>query len=421
MGSKGAGNRYEGLIDFIIFKLREGLTSREIYEIAKKEFNYKSPWSTFRGYLTRVAQRYDVPRTNIPLKLNKEKIKERKEEPETKDYEKFLDVIMKGQIINLTEICNAINCSPKRVLELVEFYRSKGYEILVAADRIFLSTTEVSTVEKIKPLADKEIVFGVASDLHVGSIATQWTALNEFCNILKTYYGVKHVFIPGDVTAGHGVYTGQVFDLYAVSAKEQEDSVIRNLPEGFNWYALGGNHDYSFIKRGGGHNSLLAIASQREDFHYVGFDEADVPILTGVELKMWHPSGGVPYAISYRLQKGIEQITFSELQSIVRGAKEKPTTRFVLAGHLHIQMQALFGSVLGMQCGSFEGTTNYLKRKGLVPAVGGYVVEATLGKNGLLKDFRVKFYVFEEIEDDWKNYKHTIEHERIQKPLFNGG
>jgi len=421
MGNEGSGNRYEGLVDFVLIRLREGFSSKEIYEIVKKEFEYKAKWSTFRGYLTRIAQRYEVSRDNIPLRPGKSKIAERKEELPPKDYEKFLEIIKKGQLINLNEICNALDCSPKRVLELVEFYRSKGYEIIVAADKIFLSTTEVSKVEKIKQLADKEIVFGVASDIHAGSTATQWTALNEFCNILSTYYGVRHIFIPGDVVAGHNVYAGQMFDLYAISAREQEDSVIRNLPEGFEWYALGGNHDYSFIKRGGGHNPLLAIASQREDFHYVGFDEADVPILHGVELKMWHPSGGVPYAISYRLQKGIEQITFSELQSIVRGAKEKPTIRFVLAGHLHIQMQALFGSVLGMQCGSFEGTTNYLRRKGLVPAVGGYVVEATLGKNGLLKDFRVKFYVFEEIENDWKNYKHTIELEKIQKPLFNGG
>jgi len=421
MSHKGCDNRYEGMVDFILLKLREGLSTREIFKIVKKQFKYKAKWSTFRGYVSRIAHRYSVSRDNLPIRADKEKMKERAAEPPTEDYKKFLDVIKKGQIITLNEICNAIDCSPKRVLELVEFYRSKGYEIIVAADKIFLSTTEVSKVEKVKQLEDKEIVFGVAADIHGGSMAVQWTALNEFCNILKTYYGVKYIFIPGDVVAGHNVYAGQMFDLYAISAKEQEDSVIRNLPEGFEWFALGGNHDYSFIKRGGGHNPLLTIASQREDFHYVGFDEADIPILTGVELKMWHPSGGVPYAISYRLQKGIEQITFSELQSIVRGAKEKPTIRFVLAGHLHIQMQALFGSVLGMQCGSFEGTTNYLRRKGLVPAVGGYVVEATLGRSGLLKDFRVKFYVFQEIEDDWKNYKHNIETEKIQKPLFNGG
>ena len=81
-------------------------------------------------------------------------------------------------------------------------------------------------------------------------------------------------------------------------------------------------------------------------------------------------------------------------------------------------MQAMFGSIWGAQCGTFEGQTNYLKRKGLVPSIGGWIVKASLGHNGLLKNFESKFYIFDEIEDDWKNYKHTIPLEQITKPIF---
>ena len=219
------------------------------------------------------------------------------------------------------------------IYELVEHYRSKGYEIVADEEKIMFSSGVISNIEKVKQISDREIIFGVSSDWHFGSKAVQITALKEFCEICRKN-GVKHIFNPGDIVAGFNVYPGQTFDLYALSAEEQESSVVTNLPKEFNWYCLGGNHDYSFIKKGGGHNPLLSISSKREDFHYIGFDEADIPILNGVDTRLWHPSGGVPYAISYRLQKGIEQIAFDELTNIVRETKEKPTVRFVLAGHL---------------------------------------------------------------------------------------
>jgi hypothetical protein len=104
--------------------------------------------------------------------------------------------------------------------------------------------------------------------------------------------------------------------------------------------------------------------------------------------------------MSYRLQKGIEQMAYEELKNISRSVKDTPTLRFVLCGHLHIQLQAMFGSIFGMQCGCFEGTTDYLKKKGVFPSVGGWIVKASLGRNGLLNNFDAKFYMYDEIEDD---------------------
>jgi len=90
-----------------------------------------------------------------------------------------------------------------------------------------------------------------------------------------------------------------------------------------------------------------------------------------------------------------------------------------LAGHLHIQLQAMFGSIFGMQCGTFEGQTGFLRRLGLYPQVGGYIVKADISRNGLLRNFNAKFYMWpKQIEDDWRNYKHSIEKSKIVKPIF---
>jgi hypothetical protein len=405
--------KYPGLCEFVQEKLKQKKDSTEIFNEACRTFNYKDRISSFRRYVNNIKYRHKDDSPNQPS--NDQTIKENLPKD---DVSEFLDIVSKQKNISIIDICNDLNCSPQRIDNLVSYHRSKGYDITIHEDMVMFFTDLVSSVEQVPQISETEITFGVASDLHFGSKAAQITALNEFCNICSKR-GVKHIFSPGDIVAGYNVYPGQQFDLYALSAEEQEDSVIKNLPTGdFQWYMLGGNHDYAFIKKGGGHNPVLAIASKREDVHYVGFDDADIPILNGVELKLWHPSGGVPYSVSYRLQKGVEQISYSELRRIISGEKMAPTIRFVLSGHLHIQVQAMIGSIFGMQCGAFEGQTNYLKRKGLVPNIGGYIVNAELGKNGLIKNFDAKFYMFEDIEDDWRNYSHSIPKQKIVKPIF---
>ncbi len=391
---------YFSLRDYIIKHLYD-TPKKDMFDYVASYLNYPHDYSTFRRFIYRVKaeiENEEINEAEIDLNL-------------------FIDTIKRLKVCNVSYIESEFSCSPKTVYELIERSRLNGYDIIVESGKIIFNTDSMPNVVKIKQLESKDISFGVASDFHFGSKACQITALNEFSKICE-HKGVKHVFVPGDILSGNSVYPGHVFDLYAVSADEQINSCLANLPTGFEWYMLGGNHDYSFVKKTG-QNPLLVLSSLRNDIHYLGFDSADVPILKNVDVKLWHPSGGVPYSYSYRLQKGIEQVAYSELQLIVRGVKDKPTVRFVLSGHLHIQVQAMFGSIFGAQCGAFEGQTNYLKRKGLVPSIGGYIVHASLGENGLLKNFEAKFYIFEDIEDDYKNYKHFFKlNDKSLTPIF---
>jgi len=387
---------------YILNQLEEGKDPQIIfYELQK--MGYKAKYKSFRRQLLKLkAQHGFIENPCILTEIDK----------------KIIKLLENEKVLDLDVLSFKLKRSKKEIEKNILNCRKNGYEINFENEKVILSKTNVRESENISQLTtSNEIIFGVVSDPHFGSKSCQITALNEFAEIMHKK-GVKHIFCPGDLVSGFDVYPGQIHDVYAISAKEQEESALLNIPTGFNWYILGGNHDYSFIKRGGGYNIISVISSKRKDVHYVGFDEVNVPILNNVDLKMTHPSGGVPYSISYRLQKNMEQITMSELQLLVRGVKEKPTVRFVLAGHLHIQMQAMFGSIWGAQCGTFEGQTNYLKRKGLIPCIGGYIVKATLGQNGLLRNFEAKFYMFDEIEDDWKNYKHTICEQKIEKPIF---
>jgi predicted phosphodiesterase len=388
--------------NLIIDRLTEGYTYQEILKELQNKNLYNGNYNSFKSYTRDLKRRTGlIEKTKNIQELDKKILK-------------FLDGKKK---ISIDELQNHFGGKKIDIEKSIRRCKNNGHEIVLDNNIVFISKTNVRDPEKISQISCTEITFGIVSDPHFGSKSCQITALNEFSEIMKKK-GVKHIFCPGDLVAGYEVYPGQIHDVYAMSAKEQEESTLLNTPTGFQWYVLGGNHDYSYIKKGGGYNIISVIANKRSDVHYIGFDSATIPILNNVDVLLAHPSGGVPYSVSYRLQKNIEQITISELQNVVRGVKEKPSIRFVLLGHLHIQMQAMFGSIWGAQCGCFEGQTNYLKRKGLTPSIGGYIVKATLGKNGLLKNFESKFYLFDEIEDDWKNYKHSIPEQKITKPIF---
>ena len=391
------------MVDFIKERLYLGWTIKELFNHLQRSGLYMSNYDSFRKYVFNLKKRDGIIKNTLKIgEIDKKIIK-------------FLD---NKKAVKTNEILDTIKCTKKQLEKALYNCKKNGYEIIIDNDFVTLSKINTRGSEKISQVSNSsEITFGIVSDPHFGSKSCQITALNEFSEIMKKE-GVKYIFCPGDLVAGYEVYPGQIHDVYAISAKEQEETVLLNLPTGFEWYVLGGNHDYSFVKRGGGYNIISVIAAKRSDVHYVGFDVATIPILNNVDLMMVHPSGGVPYSVSYRLQKNIEQITIAELQNVVRGIKDKPTIRFVLLGHLHIQMQAMFGSIWGAQCGTFEGQTNYLKRKGLIPSIGGYIVKASLGKNGLLKNFEAKFYMFDEIEDDWKSYSHSISEQKIEKPIF---
>jgi biotin operon repressor len=400
--------KYPGLIEFVKNQLENGKDPKKIYPMAVRKFGYEEDLYLFYNYCYKVKMRH---MNNF--------VEEEDEEDLQSDEEKLMKILKKDKVISGEEICEELSARPSEVFGMINELRSRGHEIIVDDGKVILTSKVASKGDLIrKPLEDTEIIFGVASDLHFGSKHCQITALNEFAHICYQN-GVKYIFCPGDICAGFRVYRGQEFENYAITAQEQEESVIVNLPEGFEWYMIGGNHDYSFIKTNG-HNPLLTISHRRPDVHYIGYDEGDVPILPGIDLKMWHPSGGVPYSYSYRAQKGIEQIVYGEMAKLSRNFKDKPSIRFLLIGHLHIQLQAMFGSIFGMQCGTFEGQTNYLKRKGLYPQVGGYIVKADIAKNGLLRNFSAKFYMFPfEIEEDYKNYNHTIDQSKIKKPIFS--
>lgn len=292
--------------------------------------------------------------------------------------------------------------SVQRMLEQLE---AKGHNIVWDREEVYINTK--ISVRPPDPLpnyaVDSQIFqFGVITDTHCGSKEEQISAMRHFLNLARER-GITKFFHVGDLVAGQGVYAGQDLELYAYTAEEQAEAYVRNCAplSGEDWYILGGNHDFAWLKRGRT-DVVWQICRRYDNLHYMGYDLADVPLTDKVSLRMWHPSGGVPYSTSYRLQKGMETLAFEQLVSKV-GSEDK-TVRILLAGHLHVDNCMQRGALFAAQCACFEGRTSYLARKGLQPEIGGYIYTLYLNDAGDIHHTTRDYYAYPEVREEYVHF-----------------
>jgi len=240
----------------------------------------------------------------------------------------------------------------------LEVLKEKGYVLWKApASGAGLSKIDMSRFK------GRKVRVGIVSDTHLGSVHQQLSHLKA----LYRYFSrrkVKVVLHAGDLIDGEGIYFGHAYELFALGADAQMEYTVNNYPKyaGITTYLIGGNHGAVYQKKLG-MNAIAEICRRRSDMVYLGYGYADVNI-GGVNFALIHPSGGVPYARSYRGQKIVEQLA----------GGSKP--HVLVIGHLHVtDIMPSYRNVLVIMAGCFQGQTPYLKRKGLAPDVGGYILE----------------------------------------------
>ena len=96
------------------------------------------------------------------------------------------------------------------------------------------------------------------------------------------------------------------------------------------------------------------------------------------------------------------EVTRQEMAEMVMEEKLSPTVRFVFWGHLHVSDFFPHGPIWVIGPGCFEGTTNYLKQKGLRPVVQGLVIESDITERGLIAGMHIHPFPFMEQENDYK-------------------
>ena len=215
----------------------------------------------------------------------------------------------------------------------------------------------------------EEYRFGAIADTHLCSIKQELRALHTYYQICQNR-GIKDVYHAGDLVAGQGVYAGQEYELIVFGADNQIDYFCKNYPkvEGITTHFILGNHDYAYVKQLGV-NVGSHIAEKRPDMDFLGVFQGDVQYGKIKLIRLVHPDGGMPYALSYKAQKYVEQIA----------SGNKP--RILLCGHLHTQYHFLYRNIAVYGCGCFEGQTTLIARKGINPVIGGWIITIKLGND----------------------------------------
>jgi biotin operon repressor len=377
---------------------------------------------------------------SVSLNRRLQEMREEKDQIEqpAPDFEILYNMLKKSPM-TITQLADRLGIAPRAAAGLIKRMRHEGFVIEETRDHFKAGNRERPHVDIQKKAISKGsasmISFAIASDLHAGSLFAQPSARASFIELAYEEYGVRVVFDPGDLTIGVGGYRGQEFDIipslrplgrfdYARTAMGEvwlADQYTPHFP-GLKYYKLGGNHDYWCVSNAG-IDPIYRLAQIRDDVVYLGYDVADIPLTDKIAVRLWHPGGGTGYSLSTRLQKGMEQYAYDELERAIAN-NENPNVQFLIAGHVHVETKFQRGNMVACYPGCFEGLTSYEKRKSLKPVIGGAIFRVFLRKNGLVERVEYTFVPYDEVMNDWKNWpvpemeSMMGEPEKVGEPIF---
>lgn len=288
--------------------------------------------------------------------------------------------------LSIGELSRRLDRSKETIVRLLDEIHTAGIDVTYddASKQAAISKKPHKFKEPLllEPLYKHKIKIGCVSDTHLGSYFQQ-------LSLLRTAYKVfdqeKCDFIvhAGDLCEGYGMHSDQSFECHTHGFDDILDYVVNNYPEskrGTLTYTIGGSHDMSYKKQAGA-NIVRAICEKRPDLIYRGEESASFSIV-GKEwfnVNLLHPTSGLSYARSYKLQKQTEALVSSAFTTIrsymldpLATAKESVRVPMVLlVGHYH--QAAYLPGYLGVDSfllPCFESQTPYLKRKSLFPQIG---------------------------------------------------
>jgi len=231
---------------------------------------------------------------------------------------------------------------------------------------------------------NKCVKFGYCSDLHIGSKYFSYELWSRMCAYFKREK-IEVVYCAGDLTEGMSGRGGHIYELSHIGATAQINETIRLISQApFHLYSILGNHDLWYKQKA---DIGLDVGEQIErgcsNFTNLGEWEADVEIMNGVIMKLFHGNDGTAYADSYKLQKLIESFTGGEKPNIV------------LSGHYHKQIAIFRRNVFGFECGTLCGQTGWMRGKKIQAHMGFGIIEVWQKAHGIQR-LRHEFFPFYE-------------------------
>jgi predicted phosphodiesterase/biotin operon repressor len=292
--------------------------------------------------------------------------------------------------LTIDELADALDVSPRRAREAVQVLRDEGFRVVddetepgsVRLEKLPPATSQVTRLD----LQGDEVTVGIVSDTHLGS---REEALPELRAVYDEFAarGIDTVWHAGDLTAGVGIYRGQVANGLMPGMhtyREQVEYATEVYPkvEGITTYIIAGNHDIEGEAGRIGADPVQAVCHRRRDMVYCGAYHGSLELPNGAHATMVHGRGGGGYAMSYKPQRYVESLP----------PGRKPA--LLVFGHWHVSGFFRHRQVTCLLAGCFEWQTDLLVRLGLQPDVGAWIVTLRLGDDGSVVGIRPEWLGF---------------------------
>lgn len=282
--------------------------------------------------------------------------------------------ILKDNPLTLGEISSELKQSKSQCKKDIRTLRQEGIGIIGKKTDNITKYYFPLKMPQLEPKKTDINYFGLIGDTHLGDKYTEEECLLDYYDQCEDA-GIKDIFHAGDIGDGVDVYKGQINDLLpdCITIQGQIDYIVKNYPRKKNikTVLISGNHDTRQYERQGV-DIAKSVADRRRDINYIGQSYGRVKLKDEVLLELVHPTGSSPYAKDYKFKTYL---------------RERPINTYpdlLAMGHLH---SALFEDVQGTQSymtGCFLGDTEFTRRRGLNPAIGGWIVELNI-EDGKIK------------------------------------
>jgi len=275
---------------------------------------------------------------------------------------------------SVIDIANALNCPPREVERLAGAARADGYDVDVSNEDVNLQRAPDHERRSFDhDFYGEHFKIGIFGDTQYGSSYAAEREVAQFFAFCRQEK-VQALYHTGDVTDGNGVYPGHIRELRpdCLNADAQAERAAQAfVAAGLPIYFILGNHDLKWY-RDIGFDVGLKIEDRaiqlgaKHPIKCLGHEDARVRLGTTTPclLDILHPSGGTPYAISYRSQKIVADME----------GGDKP--HIVAVGHLHkAEDLPHIRNVVAIQPGCFQWQTPFMRKKPTPAHVAGCVIE----------------------------------------------
>lgn len=304
----------------------------------------------------------------VAKKPTKKPIEKKEEIPEPKPDYPILERFMAQQNIDIKEVMDLLrNKNLDKFLKKYKISEPDLESILKSA-----RAREPRSRKLYLSGPSKHFKYGYFSDPHIGHKQFKYKLWDKMIRYFKREKP-DFILTPGDHLEGMSHRVGHVYNLELIGYHEQIGRAVdlyNQLP--VQTFGIDGNHDMWYFRP---QNMGVVVGEDLErrvkKYTNLGQQEGDLEPVPGLLIKLFHANDGTAYAVSYKLQKLIESFTGGEKPDIVH------------SGHYHKALSMVVRNVMGFECGTLCGQTEWMRGRKIAAHMGFGMVDVYYNRKGV--------------------------------------